>query len=147
MQTDRGTAGAYLERLLEKRGWKPATLAAEADVPASSVSRLLNGTSTISVDTARKLATALKVPVREFVVKVGLFSPQEMDAPVQAATALVEASNSELLAEVGRRMKDAAGELQPPTVAEIAADPERFVVVDPRKKDPREPGSTRRKPS
>lgn len=146
MQPDRGTTGAYLKRLLDDRSWNQADLARKSGVPLSSIGRYIAGDSEPTVESARKLAAALDVSVREFVVKVGLFAPEEMDAPIQTSRPLGELTDSELadaLEEVARRLRGAApAKHRPPTPAEIAANPERFKVVTG-KRDHREPGRKR----
>jgi transcriptional regulator with XRE-family HTH domain len=155
MPEHRGTLAEYLDRALLKRGWSKADLARESGVSESMVGRYLGargGTHTPTVDNARLLAAALGVPLKKFVVDVGLFTAEELDAEIPAppSKAPADMSDDELAAvleEASRRFKGKAGQRRPPTAADIEAQPERFVVVDPGKKDHREPGRTRRRPS
>lgn len=147
----RGVLADYLQRALDKRGWTKAQLARESGVPESNVGRYLDASknSVPTIDNARRLAVALGVPLKKFVVDVGLFTAAELDAeipqpPAKAPADMTDAELAEALEEAARRLHGTAIRRQPPTAEEIAAHPERFAVVNP-VKNHREPG--RRRPS
>lgn len=67
-----GTFGENLRKIVKERGVKQAWLAAEAEVPEETVSRLMTGkTDDPRVSTARKIAVALNTTVGELLGEEG----------------------------------------------------------------------------
>lgn len=153
MEPSRGTFGAYLQKHMDTKGWNPTDLsraAREAADPAgpkgpdaTAIARWIRGEIKPSVENLRLVAIAISRPIAEVLVAAEILRAEEVELQVVAEPERL--SDEQLLAEVGRRMK-VPSVMRPPTREEIAANPDRFVVVDPKKKDHREP-SGRRQPS
>lgn len=143
MDEHRGAFGLYLQGHMTSHDMTATDLANATGVSQSIISRWISGATKPSVENLRPVASVIGRPLLEVVVAAGILTPDEANATFVHAPA-TELSDDQLVAEVARRIGTAA--LRPPTKAEIKAHPERFVVVDPKKKDHREP-SGRRRPS
>lgn len=133
MPENRGTLADYLQRALDKRDWSKAQLARESGVPESNIGRYLDASkrSVPTIDNARRLAVALDVPLKKFVVDVGLFDAKELDAeipqpPAKAPADMTDDELAEALEEAARRFRVRSRNL---TAAELV---EQFEVVDPK---------------
>lgn len=146
MDSHRGQPfGEYLRAELKKRDMSAYQLSEKTGIAQPVLSRWMGGKTVPTIDNLRPVAEALNLPLLELVVRAGLLTEEEAGAKLKlVSTTADKLSNDELLAEVGRRMVT-PGAQQSPTAADIEAHPERFVVVDPSKRDHREPG--RRRPS
>ncbi|SER96101.1 Transcriptional regulator, contains XRE-family HTH domain [Lentzea xinjiangensis] len=144
MDSHRGRPfGDYLRAELKQRDMTAYQLAEKTGIAQPVLSRWMGGKTVPTIDNLRPVAEALNLPLLELVVRAGLLTEEEAGAKLKLVnTTADKLSDDELLAEVGRRMKR-PGALRPPTRAEIEANPERFIVVDPGKRDHREPGRKR----
>lgn len=65
----------WLEEELRNRGWKPADLAHEARIGASTVSNILNGFRNAGPDVCLAIAKALRIPPEKVFRQAGLLPP------------------------------------------------------------------------
>lgn len=102
-------------------------------MPESNVGRYVAVGGLPTIDNARRLADALNVPLKKFLLDVGLFTAEELDAeipqpPAKPPADMTDAELAEALEEASRRFKK-----RPPTAAERDAKPDRFLSPGERK--------------
>jgi len=67
---------AWLEREISARGWRPADLAKEADVPQATISNILNGNREVGAKVALAIAKALGLSPEHVFRQAGLLPPE-----------------------------------------------------------------------
>jgi transcriptional regulator with XRE-family HTH domain len=93
----------YVQRYLDKYGWTPSDLSRHADINRSIISRWKEGAKP-EVETVRRVANAFNRPLAEVLIASGLVTKDELAIKEIAVSPLDEVSDTELLAELGRRM-------------------------------------------
>lgn len=67
---------AWLEREISARGWRPADLAKEADIPQATISNILNGNREVGARVALAIAKALSLSPEHVFRQAGLLPPE-----------------------------------------------------------------------
>ena len=81
------TFAEWLEQELNKRGWRPADLARQADIPDATLSRILNNTRGAGPDACNAIASALGYPPVLVFRKARLLPPEEDLSPEEQEAA------------------------------------------------------------
>lgn len=145
MDSHRGAAfGDYLRAELKRRDMTAYVLAEKTGISQTVLSRWNSGKTAPTIDNLRPVAEALNLPLLELVVRAGLLTEEEAGAKLKLINTTADnLSNDELLAEVGRRMQSTGAPVVP-TREEVGANPDAVILVDPGKRNHREPGRGRR---
>ncbi|GAB2964085.1 helix-turn-helix domain-containing protein [Saccharothrix stipae] len=119
---------AFLQAELDERGWNIAELARKSDVDRSVVTRWRDG-GDATVTNARKVATALGVPLLQVLVHAGVLTGSEIAGVELQGASLDPAvlSDEELLDEIRRRFQ--RGLQVTHSGADVAARPAAFPEV------------------
>jgi transcriptional regulator with XRE-family HTH domain len=107
---------SYIEELMRRRGYDidsprgggKSRIAEEAGVHRAAVTRLLQRQSMPDLETTRRLARVLGVPVRDMLIRSGRLTAEELPLPREPGGAAFEPS------------APAAGTDRPPTLEELA---------------------------
>lgn len=131
MDTTGPDFGAYLRDIIDRHpDWdNGADLARAANVNQANISRYLNGATRPTIDNARAIARAIGRPLLEVLVEGGALTPGEAGQPVAAKVDPASLSDTDLVAEIVRRFGGGARVVPGPTRAQIAADPDRYLVI------------------
>lgn len=81
---------AWLEREISARGWRPADLAKEADIPQATISNILNGNREVGARVALAIAKALSLSPEHVFRQAGLLPPETNGAPSAALQELTD---------------------------------------------------------
>lgn len=122
---------SFVERELEARRWTGAEFARRTGVSASRLNAWKEG-GTPTPDLVRMVAKAFDVPILEAFVHAEFLSPEETSqVAFVASTDLSTISDRALVRELERRLEGKArARPEPPTAEEIAANPERYEVIE-----------------
>ena len=93
----------YLDRQLERRGWTVRDLAREAGLSSAVIYRWRSAETEPGIPNARLAASALGVPLLEFLVAAGAITSDEAGAPVSGPLP-GELSSEDLIDELRRRV-------------------------------------------
>ncbi|MGI8313311.1 helix-turn-helix domain-containing protein [Saccharopolyspora hattusasensis] len=93
----------WINKQLDRKGWRPADLADQAGIGRSAVSRWINEGYQPNIPNARAAAEALGVPLLEILVESEQLSVAEA-LMYSRARSLSEVSDEELAEEVRRRL-------------------------------------------
>lgn len=122
----------FVERELDARGWSGAEFARRTSVSASRLNAWKDG-GTPTPDLVRLVAEAFDVPILEAYVYAEFLTSEEATRAAQIAPApdVSTLSDRALIRELERRLAGAArAKPEPPTAEEIAADPQRYEVLE-----------------